>query len=488
MLALLFAINVAGAPAAAPRRRRLLCTLSDNGLSYGCHRGEQVVMVGAPIAVHLDGAWHVAGRSLRLHHAEALQGSDAVGSYSGRAIHWLAGPAAVPFTTAVRNYAPPSAAVVFEYGLPGGANRTAHTPTADPVFPWRTAYSTIANFPAMAQVAPRRALSWKDAFITPQLDLAAGPNAGVTVLMDEASGDAEVLVASPLNHFIGSSTGNTLASGQPAAWSLGLESTIESLPAGFSHALVLWSGVGVTQTMHDWGSLLLRLANTSKIADPTLRGLSYQTDNGAQYCFCNEGCDRKLLAVRRGLEESGVPVQLMSFQGGWWKNPNIHTAACAPWCVTSWAANRTKVPMGLPAFAQALGLPLQLYAPYFCNDTVYDEANGQPEGRWPFSAADESLPGCDGYVFKNVAPEAAESFYEYFLSEGKKGGMGEPSMEDLPACRCGCLAQSRHLLPGGLTQLPSSQISCSRTTSACRRTGGSSEQWQNGSRACRLQR
>eukprot|EP01047_Picozoa_sp_COSAG01_P102833 COSAG01_NODE_32365_length_582_cov_5.047619_1_plen_31_part_10 len=31
MLALLFAINVAGATAAAPRRRRLLCTLSDDG-------------------------------------------------------------------------------------------------------------------------------------------------------------------------------------------------------------------------------------------------------------------------------------------------------------------------------------------------------------------------------------------------------------------------------------------------------------------------
>ena len=43
----------------------------------------------------------------------------------------------------------------------------------------------------------------------------------------------------------------------------------------------------------------------------------------------------------------------------------------APWCVQSWEANATKVPMGMSAFQQALGLPVQLYAPYFCNDTAY---------------------------------------------------------------------------------------------------------------------
>ena len=126
-------------------------------------------------------------------------------------------------------------------------------------------------------------------------------------------------------------------------------------------------------------------------------------------------------------------------------------------------------------------LSLQLYAPYFCNDTVYDQANG---GRWPFLASDTcklaqkpeqqaaaassptfqehesvfataaclhgqssengvvlvvvppasivsqrgvvpiaALPGCHGYSFKNVAPEASRDFYDYFLAEGRKAGM-----------------------------------------------------------------
>jgi len=48
--------------------------------------------------------------------------------------------------------------------------------------------------------------------------MANGPNAGVAVFMDDASGHSEVLVGSPLDHYIGSSTGDTLSDGSPAAW------------------------------------------------------------------------------------------------------------------------------------------------------------------------------------------------------------------------------------------------------------------------------
>jgi hypothetical protein len=77
-----------------------------------------------------------------------------------------------------------------------------------------------------------------------------------------------------------------------------------------------------------------------KVYDQTLSHLSYQTDNGAQYCFCNKDCDAALLKMRGYLKELGVPIRLMSFQGGWWTNPNIHTPNCAPWCVTSWEPNK----------------------------------------------------------------------------------------------------------------------------------------------------
>ena len=238
---------------------------------------------------------------------------------------------------------------------------------------------------------------------------------------DSVSGQGPVLVTSPLDHFIGSSIGGVSATVLCLPFARGLTSTVTSLPVNFSHSFIFHAGTGITATMYSWGRLLTSLANTSKIADPTLTGLSYQTDNGAQYCFCNENCDSKLLQVAASLKELNVPVQLMSFQGGWWTNPNIHTPNCAPWCVSSWVANKTKVPMGLGAFHEKLGLPLQLYAPYFCNDTIYDIANDHPEGKWPFLSSDTSLPGCKGYTFKNAAPHAAGSLH--LREEGRKNGM-----------------------------------------------------------------
>ena len=104
----------------------------------------------------------------------------------------------------------------------------------------------------------------------------------------------------------------------------------------------------------------------------------YQTDNGGQYCFCKEGCGTKLeqtitdlRAPNGGLNKSKYPkVQSLSFQGGWWKNKLLDTNQPAPWCVSSWEPNTTKFPSGY-RFAQEIGLPFQLYAPYFCLDTPY---------------------------------------------------------------------------------------------------------------------
>jgi hypothetical protein len=42
---------------------------------------------------------------------------------------------------------------------------------------------------------------------------------------------------------------------------------------------------------------VFRLYNTTRVADVTMEKLEYQTDNGAQYCFCKEDCDRKIIDV-----------------------------------------------------------------------------------------------------------------------------------------------------------------------------------------------
>ena len=400
-------VHAAGAP--LPAR----CELAASG-EYSCGRvaGEKL-LVGAPIAAFAEGAWHIAHTTLRpVGAATPLAGSDRIGQFKGTRLDWMAGNS-TPFQTSVKNYVSPPC-VVFEYAFPDGAEGTAHAPRG------QAESDVLTNFPAFRSIEMKHAISWADNFINFQPKLAYGPNGGPAVWFDSPGTESPVLIASPLDNFIGSSSTGVLANGDGAVWAGGMTATIESLPRGFSQSFVLYSGVGVTASLHEWGALLQRLANSSKIADPTLTGLSYQTDNGAQYCFCNEHCDSKLIAVREYLERIEVPVQLMSFQGGWWTNKNIHTPLCAPWCVTSWNPNASKVPMGLPAFHEKLGLPLQLYAPYFCADTVYDIENG---GKWPFVASNTSLPGCGGYSFKNVAPDHARDFYDFFFAQGRAGGM-----------------------------------------------------------------
>lgn len=377
------------------------------------HCPAEKLLVGAPVAAFAEGAWHVAHKTLRpVGAATQLAGTDHIGRFEGLRLDWVAGKS-TPFQTSVKNYVSPPC-VIFEYTFPDGANETAHAASG------QAEYDILTNFPAFRNIEAKHAISWADNFINFQPHLAYGPNGGPAVWFDSPGTESPVLVASPLNNFIGSSSADVLAEGEGAVWAGGMTATIESLPRGFSQSFVLYSGVGVTATLHEWGGLLQGLVNSSKIADPTLTGLSYQTDNGAQYCFCNEHCDSKLIDMREYLQQIEVPVQLMSFQGGWWTNKNIHTPLCAPWCVTSWKPNASKVPMGLPAFHDQLGLPLQLYAPYFCNDTVYDIENG---GKWPFVASDTSLPGCGGYSFKNVAPDHAREFYNFFFEQGRAGGM-----------------------------------------------------------------
>ena len=61
--------------------------------------------------------------------------------------------------------------------------------------------------------------------------------------------------------------------------------------------------------------------------DPTLTELSYQTDNGAEYCFCSTNCTAPLLAMKKYLKAEEVPVKLMSFQ--------VCTAS-THWCLVVW--------------------------------------------------------------------------------------------------------------------------------------------------------
>eukprot|EP00041_Stephanoeca_diplocostata_P032956 m.1075300 g.1075300 ORF g.1075300 m.1075300 type:complete len:922 (-) comp24239_c0_seq10:1896-4661(-) len=429
------------------------------------------LMTSSSAAVHMEGQWWVASPphtnvgahdNLELKSKESLTGTDDVlGSYTGIRATWtipqskaVSGEVSrsIRWITTCKSFTSPTSngdgAVVFESEFPDGASRTSppNAVSSDGVLSY---FPAVSSFHGLDEI-----LSWESEFISPvhgrtSTGIAGGP----VVFYNATSGrnmeseQPRVLIASPINHFKPSSntasewrsTGNK--DENETLWAMGTAATITSLPPGFVHRFMMFVPnpsdlIGITGALDRWGRLMQALSSSRKskisksplptkqqssvgtrVADVTVSKLQLQTDNGAQYCFCTEDCDTKLLATLHALEHNAEAPRLgsLSFQGGWWQNPKLHTSGCAPWCVSTWDANTSKFPSGA-AFHTAVGLPFQLYAPYFCMDTPY-------ASDWNLMNSDSSLPGCSGspaYAFKTPAPDTAFEFYKWFMEFGQR--------------------------------------------------------------------
>ena len=76
----------------------------------------------------------------------------------------------------------------------------------------------------------------------------------------------------------------------------------------------------------------------------------------------------------------------------------------------------------LEVIQRALGLPLQLYAPYFCPENDYFAGAGG-NGTWPGVRSDPNLTACADYDFWDAAPHASKDFYDWFFAKGTAVGM-----------------------------------------------------------------
>jgi hypothetical protein len=73
----------------------------------------------------------------------------------------------------------------------------------------------------------------------------------------------------------------------------------------------------------------------------------------------------------------------------------------------------------MASFQKDLDLPLQLYAPYFCNNTDYFN------GSTPYTAVESnvSIDGCGHYHFLDVSPDQSRDFYDWFFAKGEAVNM-----------------------------------------------------------------
>lgn len=102
----------------------------------------------------------------------------------------------------------------------------------------------------------------------------------------------------------------------------------------------------------------------------------------------------------------------LSFQG----------SAGAPWCVDTWAPDldgNGPYPMPLKAFQHALGIPTQLYLPYFCPASPYFGKSSN----WTSIHSNTSIEGCSDFAFQLPAPAEANAFYRWLFAKGVATGM-----------------------------------------------------------------
>ncbi|XP_065187907.1 uncharacterized protein LOC135818451 [Sycon ciliatum] len=369
---------------------------------------------------HNDSVDESPAKKLVLVKKEQKSGVDVIGSYSSWDSTWQADD--VTIVTVIKTYPSLENVVAFSYNI-SNSSLTPGTNSGD-------ANNVITNFPALSKANGSffdnsTFLGWSGMMVRAVMGYPAyGKISGPHVYVDGEApvNSADVVILSYFDHFMSSSQTNQRYNGEKVDWIPGISQSVKSLPAGFSHTFVVFHGTrGLTQTMHDYGQFMQSTHSpTGKLErhqDITLDFLGYQTDNGAMYCFCYEGsgCVKTLLDLKAYLDSIEVPLGYLSHQGEWWKS-----SFSSPWCVTDWTPNAAYAGMSVADFRQKFGTPLQLYAPFFCNDTVYARDNG---GNFSMINSSSALPRCGNYHFRLVAPNSSAEFYNEFFKLGKSMGM-----------------------------------------------------------------
>ncbi|HJP79033.1 MAG TPA: hypothetical protein VJ914_32475 [Pseudonocardiaceae bacterium] len=190
-------------------------------------------------------------------------------------------------------------------------------------------------------------------------------------------GSGNGFLVSPADNF---SVANLTRSG--TTLSMGITSSVGTLPAGFTHRTLLTLGSGVNATYDSWGSALMALGGKKPIANDgnaTLNKLGYWTDNGASYYYkynTSQGYTGTLTSVAKDFAAKGVPLGYMQLDSWWYPKGSSD----------SWQGNGTNrggeytyraapalFPNGLASFQRQLNLPLVTHARWVDPSSPYHQ-------------------------------------------------------------------------------------------------------------------
>jgi hypothetical protein len=170
-----------------------------------------------------------------------------------------------------------------------------------------------------------------------------------------------------------------------STYSMGLSAAINTIPNDWSYSILFVATTGgPTATAYSWGSAMQTYSGTSRLPSVTLSDVGYYTDDGAYYYVweafgcCNSStheprpwaAEDGLVLVKEDLWQRGVPVAYMQLDD-WWYTGKFYFGNVK--VVEDWhPSNSSRLfPNGngrLVDFQTRLGLPLQLYTPFWSED------------------------------------------------------------------------------------------------------------------------
>jgi hypothetical protein len=254
--------------------------------------------------------------------AEALitsSGTDAIGVYTEQSLAWSTKKGAEPLlVTGVRSYTAMPDVKVLTQSFPAGLKVSNHHRSTDEVI---SAFPTLKKshldlgvlFYEGVQCQNTHFFHWPKGLAWAGQDFkqqgsTKKPNddgAAMPLLLTATDGSA--ILMSPLVDFF---TSVQTASDAVGNFSVGMQSTVENIPAGHIHQTLLVGGSGVRAATMRWGELLMKASGNktrsmrwTEEGDVSLRSLSYYTDNVSEpkgrrtlvsthprtaACFCRE--------------------------------------------------------------------------------------------------------------------------------------------------------------------------------------------------------
>ncbi len=176
--------------------------------------------------------------------------------------------------------------------------------------------SNIRNFPVLSTV-PTTSYHWT------HTDIEFAPYSMSAYTADSPwimfDGSANTFIVSAASHFT-----NVMTTRSGSAITVGIDSKIGTLPAGFEQTAILAADVGINQTHDDYGAALRGLSGKKPIpndATPELEKFGYWTDNYATYYYKTQsGSDYQttLKNVASYFKQLGAPLGYIQLDSWWY--------------------------------------------------------------------------------------------------------------------------------------------------------------------------